>query len=377
MLVTAALLSACSTGPDLSQGRAAPTTGRMASGPLSLQAVSFGDLPGWREDGVAEALPALRHSCDHIVNMPQGKMLGDCLAGNAGDWTGPCGALRGVGDDSAAARAWAEHWLAPYRVTAGGSSTGTFTGYCEAELRGSRSRTATYRYPLYARPSGWPADPAKSGQVLPTHAEIENGALNGRAQVLLWVDDLVDANILQIQGSGRVMMDDGSVVQVGYDGNNGQDWVGLGKILINHGLVGPGETSMPSIRAWLKSHPSQAPALMAENPRFIFFRMLKGEGPVGAEGVALTPGRSLAVDNKYIPLGVPIWLDTNEPSGRPLRRLVVAQDIGKGVTGPVRGDFFWGPGEDAFENAGRMKSQGSYYLLLPRQRSVPVAWDTN
>jgi membrane-bound lytic murein transglycosylase A len=377
LLLAALSLAACSSGPDLSQGRAAPA-GPIASGPLSLQPVSFDALPGWRDDGVAEALPALRKSCDKITTQPSHKTLSESFAGTAGDWLGPCGALRQIqADNSAAARAWAEHWLQPYRVTAGGVSEGVFTGYCEAELRGSRHQGGAYQTPLYGRPQGWPADPAKAGQKLATRAEIEAGALAGKAQVLLWVDDPVDAHILHIQGSGRVLLDDGSSVQVGYDGNNGQEWVGLGKILIRHGLLGPGESNMPSVRAWLKSHPAQATALMDENPRYVFFRMLNsGEGPIGAQGVPLTAGRSLAVDTHFIPLGTPLWLDTTDPSGKPLRRLMVAQDTGKAITGPVRGDFFWGPGEAAFNNAGRMNSRGGYYILLPRQRSAPVAMES-
>ena len=375
-ILAMALLSACSSGPDLSQGRpsAAPARGPIASGPLTLQPVTFEALPGWQNDGMAEALPALRKSCEKITNQPTHKTLGEGLAGTAGDWLGPCGALRSVpAENTAATRAWAERWLQPYRVTAGGSAEGVFTGYCEAELRGSRRQGGPYQTPIYARPAGWPADPAKTGQKFASRAEIDAGALAGKAQVLFWVDDPVDAHILSIQGSGMILLDDGSSVQVGYDGNNGQDWVGLGKILGRHGLLAPGESNMPSIRAWLKSHPSQAPALMAENPRYVFFRQLNGGGPVGAEGVSLTPGRSLAVDTHYIPLGAPLWLDTTDSTGRPLRRLVVAQDTGKAITGPVRGDFFWGPGEAAFDSAGRMNSRGGYYILLPRQRSVPVA----
>ncbi|OIR00753.1 membrane-bound lytic murein transglycosylase A precursor [mine drainage metagenome] len=363
-------LAGCSSGPSLNQG--GPATGAMSNGAISLEPVTFQELPGWREDRVLAALPALRRSCRKITAMPEGRQLG--LAGAASDWTGPCGALRAV-EDEMSARDWAERWLQPYLVTAGGSPEGIFTGYCEAALNGSRQPSARYRYPLYARPAGWPANPARYGERLPSHREIDDGALRGRAHVLLWVDDLVDANILQIQGSGEVRLDDGSVAQVGYDGNNGREWVGLGTILRRHRLIGRHQSNMPAIRAWLKAHPAQAPALMSENPRYIFFRFLNAEGPVGAEGVALTPGRSLAVDPRYIPLGMPLWLDTADPQGRPLRRLMVAQDSGKGIVGVVRGDYFWGPGETAFDQAGRMRSRGRYYLLLPRQRSSPLAWD--
>jgi membrane-bound lytic murein transglycosylase A len=189
--------------------------------------------------------------------------------------------------------------------------------------------------------------------------------------VLLWVDDPVDAHILQIQGSGRVLLEDGSVIRIGYAGNNGLPFVGLSKILKDHGKISDG--TMPTVRAWLKSHPAEAPALMAENPRYVFFRKLPGDAPVGAFNVALTAGRSLAVDPHFVPLGAPLWLDSVDPDGNKLQRLVVAQDIGTAIKGAIRGDFYWGSGEAAFDKAGRMNSRGAYYLLLPLQHSAPLA----
>lgn len=361
-----AVLSGCA-------GPSAPPPVAQAAGPdrLLLTAVEFDLLPGWRDDSMAQAVPALRRTCEHISQLPPGQLIGqDGRGGLAGDWLAPCGALRYLAEgDNAGARAFFETWFRPYRASNGGIADGLFTGYYEAELHGSRHRGGPYRVPLYGRPSGLSADPESYF----TRAEIEAGALQGKAPELLWVDDPVDAHILHIQGSGRVILDDGSVVRVGYNGNNGRKFVGLGRILLDHGKIVPGDTTMQTVRAWLKSHPQEAPALMAENPRYVFFRLLAGDGPIGASGVVLTPGRSLAVDPHFVPLGVPVWLDTNEPNGRPLRRLMVAQDTGSAIKGPVRGDVFWGPGEEAFDKAGRMKSRGGYFLLLPRQRSAPVA----
>jgi membrane-bound lytic murein transglycosylase A len=340
---------------------------------LILTAVDFDRLPGWRDDAVAEVLPALRRSCDRLSQLPPGQPVGqDGRGGLAADWLGPCGALRGVAqNDQRAARDYFETWFQPYRAANGVRGDGMFTGYFEAELHGSRHPGGVFKIPLYGRP---PALPADSGQApYYTRAEIEAGALKGKAPELLWVDDPVDAHILHIQGSGRVILDDGSVVQVGYNGSNGRKFVGLGQILRDHGKIGPGDTTMQTVRAWLKAHPREAPALMAENPRYVFFRLVDGEGPIGAAGVPLTAGRSLAVDPRFVPLGVPLWLDTSEPDGRPLRRLMVAQDVGSAIKGPVRGDVYWGAGEAAFDKAGRMKSSGCYYLLLPRERTGPVA----
>ena len=171
------------------------------------------------------------------------------------------------------------------------------------------------------------------------------------------------------------VLDDGSVVRVGYDGQNGHSYVSIGRKLIDYGEMELEQVSMQSIRAWLAAHPERAEKLLATNPSFIFFREIPVEdsqtGPPGAQGVALTPERSLAVDRAFMALGVPLWLDTTEPaetpdSGEPLRRLVLSQDTGGAIQGPVRGDFFWGFGRRAEEKAGRMKQPGRYYVLLPK-----------
>jgi len=370
VLAAALLLAGC--------GHEAPPPAPLAPAPpppdrLSYSPVGFRQLPGWDSDRLAEAVPALRKSCDRLMQLPVGQAIGaDGSGGVAGDWTGPCGALRWLkADDEAALRTYLQDWFQPFRVGNGHGDEGRFTGYYEAELHGSRHKTAKYHVPLLGRPQGQPADPGPEGS--PSRAQIEAGALEGKAPVLFWVDDAVDLHILQIQGSGRVLFEDGSVQQVAYAGNNGREFTGLGKILLNHGKLAPGDTTMPSVRAWLKSHPAEAPALMAENERYVFFRLLNGEGPVGAFTVPLTPGRSIAIDPKSVPLGVPVWLDTVDPDGVRLQRLVVAQDTGRAIKGAVRADIYWGSGETAFDKAGRMNSRGFYYVLLPVQRSAPVA----
>ena len=338
---------------------------------LSYIPVSFSQLPGWENDRLAEAVPALRKSCERLMQLPVGQAIGND-GGVAGDWTGPCGALRRVRlDDELALRAYLQDWFQAYRVANGHGDDGKFTGYYEAELHGSRRKSAKYHVPLLARPAGWAADPPAESS--PTRAQIEAGALEGKAQVLLWVDDPVDLHVLQIQGSGRVLLDDGSVQQVGYAGNNGKEFLGLGKILAAHGKLEPGAATMPAIRSWLKAHPAEAPALMAENERYVFFRPLNGEGPIGAFTVPLTAGRSIAIDPKFVPLGAPVWLDTVDPDGIRLQKLMLAQDTGRAIKGAVRADIFWGSGEAAFDKAGRMNSHGAYYVLLPAQRSGAMA----
>lgn len=358
-----------------------------------LKPAAFADLPGWRDDAVAAALPALLRSCDRIAKLPHDRSVGaEGQGGTAADWYAPCGAARRVpAGDHAAARAFFEAWFQPALVTNNGTAEdGTFTGYYEPELAGSRGRKGRFTVPLLGKPSDLVTmDLGKfrpdlgheqlAGRVVgnrflpyPTRADIEAGALDGLAQPVAWVDDPVDAHILHIQGSGRIRLDDGTVMRVGVAATNGHKFVGIGRVLKEKGKL-DGDTSMPAIRAWLKANPAEAVKLMAENPRYVFYRAVEGDGPVGSEGVALTPERSLAVDTRYVPLGMPLWLDTVDPAGKPLRRLVVAQDTGAAIKGVVRGDYFWGAGEPAFEKAGRMKSRGRYWMLVPRQRTPSVA----
>jgi membrane-bound lytic murein transglycosylase A len=202
----------------------------------------------------------------------------------------------------------------------------------------------------------------------PDRGAIEDGLLAGRDLELLWIDDPVDVFLLQVQGSGRVVLPDGEVVRVGFAAHNGRPYRSIGRVLIERGELQPHAASWEGIRGWIEANPDEAAALFAENPRFVFFRLLDGEdGPIGAQGVALTAERSLAVDRRYIPLGAPLWLDATMPGGdqTPLRRLMVAQDAGGAINGPVRGDFFWGYGDAALAMAGKMKSRGRYFLLLP------------
>jgi membrane-bound lytic murein transglycosylase A len=206
-------------------------------------------------------------------------------------------------------------------------------------------------------------------------AEIERGALAGRGLELVWVDDAADAFFLHIQGSGRVTLEDGSVVRVGYAGGNGHAYTAIGRELARRGVMAPEDVSMQSLRAWLANNPDEAQALMEVNDSYVFFRILEGEGPLGSQGVVLTPGRSLAVDARFLPLGAPVWLATTDPvdAARPLRRLTVAQDTGGAIRGPARADLFWGHGADAAERAGRMRQEGELYLLLPRALGDAIA----
>jgi membrane-bound lytic murein transglycosylase A len=354
---------------------------------LTLRPAAFADLSGWRDDDMAQGLEAFRRSCTRLLRLPPDRPLGEGVPGVAAHWRGPCEAAAALGRaDGAAARAFFETWFLPWRAANRDDPAGLFTGYYEPELRGAWERKGRFQTPLYARPGDLVtvdlgrfrdelkgqriAGRVKGGELLPydTRADIDGGTLAGRRLEILWVDDPVDAFFLHVQGSGRVVMEDGRTVRLGYAAQNGHPYQAIGRVLVERGALAKDDVSMQTIRAWLAANPGEARAVMAANRSYVFFRALDGDGPVGAQGVVLVPGRSLAVDPRFVPLGVPLWLDAADPlaPGRPLRRLVVAQDTGGAIKGPVRGDLFLGAGPEAAERAGRMKERGGFYLLLPR-----------
>lgn len=363
-------------------------------GPLHLTPAAFADLPDWSGGDPRPALAAFRRSCAALAARPANTSMGT-YAGTAADWREPCRAASQSAPDAAAARAYFEHWFAPLSVGAGELRDGLFTGYYEPQLRASRTRHGRYQTPVY----GLPADlvtvdlgafrDALSGErisgrvqghrLVPyaTRAEIDAEGLE-TAPMLFFCDDAVAVFFLHIQGSGRVRFDDGTTARVAYAGENGRRYTAIGRTLIAQGALARDEVSLQSIRAWLRAHPGPARAVMENDASFIFFR----ESPVGdpalgspgAENVALTPGASIAVDARIHPLGAPFFVATDLPdSGKRLRRLFVAQDIGGAIRGPVRADIFWGFGAGAELLAGRMKQTGRLFVLLPKPVAARLA----
>jgi membrane-bound lytic murein transglycosylase A len=355
----------CAVGAALLAAVSGCQDREMTPAEVVLRPVSFSDLAGWRDDAVSEALPAARAACEAILSGAADAPIGpDGLAGRTRDWRSPCAALLAVPPNDDTVRKTIEVLFVPLMVADG--AEGLFTGYYEPELQGARERSAAYTVPIYRRPPD-----LTSGKPYLTRRDIEAGALAGRGLEVAWVADPIDAFFLQVQGSGRISLLDGSRIRVGYAANNGHPYTAIGRLLVERGKLTKDAATMQTVRQWLRDHPDQATALMQENARYIFFREVEGDGPIGSLGVALTPGRSLAVDASLLPLGAPIWLDTTYPpgtpeAGRPLRRLMVAQDTGGAIKGAVRGDIYWGSGETALQYAGPMKQQGRYYLLLPK-----------
>lgn len=325
--------------------------------PARLTPVAWQQVPGWQDDSLIGATAALRQNCARLARQPS--------------WQRACAAAERLDElDIGSARAFFETYFTPFQFTnSDGTLDGLVTGYYEPLLHGSRVRRGPYQTALYRWPSGY-----RAGAALPARAQLERaGILNGNE--LVWVDDPIEAFFLQVQGSGRVLLDDGSVMRVGYGGTNNQPYRSIGKWLLDRGELTPAQATMQGIKAWAKANPARVDALLDTNPRFVFFREMPSkedvprggsDGPVGALGVPLTPERSIAVDPSSIPLGTPVFLQTTRPlTNTPMNRLVFAQDTGTAIKGGVRADYFWGLGDDAGDQAGRMKQIGRMWLLFP------------
>lgn len=392
------LLSACGHTPKVacptcavagspSSQDAAPPEPR-----LDLAPVAFEDLPGWKDDAVAQAVPVFVRSCKIWSKKRDSTPVGpDGIAGTVADWREVCRAARAHG--TADAHAFFERWFVPYRVSNNGDPEGRFTGYYEATIRASRTRRGSYKWPVRGRPDDlvmvylkdFRDDPeprriagrVEHGRLRPyeTREQIINGAL-GKKNVLFWADDAIDVFFAQIQGSARVVLPTGKEARIGYAGYNGHPYTAIGRVLVAEGEIKPDDLSMQSIRAWLLAHPERANEIMNTNVAFAFFRVVKEKGALGASRVVLTPERSMAIDPVYIPLGAPLFVDVpvpvaSRPTTEPWQKLLIAQDTGGAIRGPVRGDIFWGYGARAFEVAGRLRSTGRYFLLLPKTVIVP------
>ncbi|HCV12337.1 MAG TPA: murein transglycosylase [Candidatus Accumulibacter sp.] len=394
-----ALLAACSTTtkPPASSGTgsvecpptpvcpAAPAIAARADA-RPLQPARWSDLPGWNDDDVAAAWPPFLQSCRGLASRPQWPQ-----------WKAVCDEARGMEAPAVpAVRRFFESRMQPWLLTnPDGSSRGLVTGYYEPLLRGSRTRGKPYLQAVL----GVPPDllTIDLASVLP---ELKNMRLRGRLQgnkvvpyfsraeissrdndhvdrVLLYVDDPVEFFFLQVQGSGRVQLPDGSKLRLAYADQNGHPYQSIGRVLVDRGEMSLEQASMSSIKQWARANPGRVSELLNANPSYVFFREetlrgKDGDGPKGALGVPLTPERSIAVDPRHVTLGAPVFLATTLPdSAQPWRRLVMAQDTGGAIRGVVRADLFWGFGAAAGNQAGRMKQQGQMWVLLPAGAAPP------
>lgn len=338
----------------ISVNDASVTTGRF---------VKFGTLPGWNREKAEAGLAALQNQCTQ-ASVPSLETL--CIqAGKTRD-----------------AKRFFEAYFRPFMLSESGEATGLMTGYYEPLLYGSRTKSADYAYPLYAKPgdllhidlsAAYPElgrtplrGRLRGGRVeaYPSRAQIETGDID--AVPICYVSDPVDLFFLHIQGSGRVQLTSGKTIFVGHVDRNGHPYRSIGKMMVEAGMIPAEEISMQSIRAYLKEHPEERERILSYNPSYIFFAQ-KAQGATGSLGVALTPMYSVAVDPAHIPMGFPLYVLAWDPvTGEPLQTLALAQDTGSAIKGQVRADLFWGYGGVAQEKAGKMKSPLRLWLLVPR-----------
>lgn len=379
------LLAACTTTTTSTRP---PEPADPAAPSLRYLSARWDDLPGWAQDDTAAAWPALQASC-RSPRMPQG-------------WSAFCAeALAVPASDRAAQRTLVETRLRPWRlllegedIAAAARDQGLITGYYEPVLNGSRRRGGSFQTPLYAVPDDLVTVdlgalyPALQGERVrgrlqgrrvtpyPDRAQLSDGRLLAGKEIV-WVDSAVDAFFLQIQGSGRVRLPDGTMIRVAFADVNGHPYRAIGRYLVAQGEMTVEEATAPAIRQWLAAHPDRQAEVFNTNPSVVFFREQPlgnaAVGPDGAMGVPLTAGRSLAVDPRLLPLGAPLFLASTHPlSGSPLQRLMLAQDTGGAIRGALRADFFWGMGPEAGEAAGRMRHDGMLWLLWPAGQPLPA-----
>jgi membrane-bound lytic murein transglycosylase A len=340
----------------------------------AFRAARFAEMPGWTSDDHAAALAAFVRGCEALAAREP--------------WRAACAAARKTRPASpSAARMFFESHFRPYRaLNEAGGDEGLVTGYYEPLLHGSRKPSVRYRFPLYGVPEDLlvvdlsEVHPELKGRrvrgrlegrrVVPyySRAQIESKQPPLDAKVLYWVDDPIDLFFLQIQGSGQIRLDSGERVRIGYGDQNGYPYRSIGRFLIDRGELTPDQASMQAIKAWARHNPDKLPDVLQHNASYVFFRELPADlpGPLGALGVPVSAGRSLAVDPRHVPLGAPVYLATTWPNTkRPLQRLMMAQDTGSAIRGPIRGDYFWGYGDQAGVQAGRMRQSARMWVLLP------------
>ena len=352
---------------------------------ISMMQVGFEKLPGWSLGSQEKSLEAWKYSCDRILQMEPEKTLSvNLMVGKAGEWFHVCTKIKDLPKESETVREFVESNFFPYAIFNGDNNQGLFTGYFEPIVKASEFSNNQYRFPIYGIPRDHISinlqdfDPKlpdtnivgrlKKRRLVPYYTRSEIRKMDSSTlPILYWADDLLGVYIMQVQGSGVIQLTDGKRQRIGFAGHNGHDYVSVGQILINRNQIKSGKASWKGIRKWMERQKDLGRSLLDLNPRYIFFEKTHEIGPRGSAGVPLTPKHSIAVDSKFIPMHIPLWIDTKYPGKKNKRfqHLVLAQDVGNAIRGPVRGDIFWGTGSRAFQLAGKMKSSGVYFVLIP------------
>jgi membrane-bound lytic murein transglycosylase A len=324
-----------------------------ATGP-SHQILEFSDLPDWDLDNHVEALRVFRETCMDM---------------EGADWQSLCAMAHNA--DDGGARAFFELFFRPVLIEDG--KAGLFTGYFEPELNGARTPNARYRYPVYRMPP----EARQTSLWLSRRDILTSGVMKGRGLEIAWVDDPVELFFLQIQGSGRIRLEDGSTIRLGYGGANGHPYRSIGQELVRRGIYNLHQVSAQVIQNWVRRNPGPGAELLMHNPSYVFFREIKRvaahRGPLGAMNRSITPMRSIAVDPAFTPLGAPVWIEKNGQSR--MHRLMIAQDTGSAIKGAQRADIFFGAGDEAGRKAGQLRDPGRMLVLMPIQRAYALLPD--
>ncbi|MBS40457.1 MAG: murein transglycosylase [Rhodospirillales bacterium] len=335
--------------------------------PVSLSQINFNSLPGWGHGDQGDALLPFWLSCQKLMRSANQKSHVSVRFGSMKLWRRRCRKLdkKKFGNHIYARSFFSKNFRA-YLVGQrfSGKTRGLFTGYYEPQFDGALKRFGKFQIPIYPPPANLNQT---KGRYF-SRKQINNGALKNYVEPIAWLKNPVDVFFLQIQGSGRIKLPNGEIVRVGYAGHNRHPYTSIGKVLINRQELSPEALSMQAIRSWLKKNPMKVTDLLDLNARYIFFSRVIGVGPLGAQGVVLTPGRSLAIDPRFLTYGLPIWIDTKDPLNIDIafQRLLISQDTGGDIRGAVRGDIFFGHGLSAAKRAGHMKRRGRYYVFIPK-----------
>lgn len=367
--VTLALIFAATAGAN-ARTKAPPHDGTVKLRNAQIEVLRFDALDGWKNDDQAEAFNAFMQSCRAIL---QGSAAMRKARPIYGGLFTVCERAKAVGTpDREQARTFFEENFKPVRIAPAGQGEGFFTGYYETEVDGSRVETAEYKVPIYKVPPKLMGRSKVFAQL--SRSQIEDGALKGKGLEICWIKDPIDHFFAQIQGSTRVKLDDGKLLRLNYIASNGMKYYPVGRDLIDRGIITKEEMSMDKIRDWMEANPEEGNALRRKNKSFVFFTetpLKAHEECIGAQGVPLTPLRSLAVDKSIHVYGTPIWVDARLPiesdkPETPFQRLLFAQDTGSAIVGPARADIYFGHGEKVPSIAGRIKQFGQFVMLVPK-----------
>ncbi len=352
-----------------------------------VEAVSYAQLPGWQNENFHNFWSNYQRNCEKILKKIPDPI--DHLPLEEKEWRAVCQKVVDFKEESSEKqREFIQKYFVPYRIVSYGKDEGLFTGYFQPILRARKTQTDRYAYAVYRKPDDliivedlrvfYPhlkgiriAGRDVGGHLIPydTREDIHRGSLKGKGYEIAWVEDPIHLFFMHIQGSGILEFEDKSRLYLSYAATNGHAYQAVGQILTAQGEIPKEKMGMQSIVSWLKNNPRRQDEILNLNKSYVFFKRSPLQGVVGALETPLTPLRSLAVDRNYIPLGSLLWLDVEHPTQTQprIQQLVVAQDVGGAIKGPIRGDLFWGEGDQAGALAGQMKSKGTYYLLLPRK----------